>query len=67
MGIICARFSLYWSVLALLDLVYIQPLVDKLYLNYLVPAMGLIIGMYMCVDLFLTLKESWNLSLRIKG
>lgn len=66
MGIICARFSGYWSILAVLDLAYIQPLIDRLYINYLVSGISLIIVICMCIDLFFILKENWKQDLKAR-
>lgn len=60
MGLICVRFSLYWGVLSLVDLFFVQNLIDKFYFyyDYIAIILTLILGSYLCIDLFITIKEN---------
>lgn len=62
-GLICARFSVYWTFLVFVTLAVIQPLVDSFYFNFnsilgkIVP----LIGVYIIIDTYFTVKQiSYN-------
>ncbi len=58
-GFICARFSIFWTMLVFVALILIQPLIDSIYYNFnntlsrVVP----LIGIYIFADMFITIKQ----------
>lgn len=58
-GIICLRFSVYWSILTYLAIFTMQPVVETIYLKFInfIVFLSPIFIIYMLVDLFITLKS----------
>jgi uncharacterized membrane protein len=58
-GLICAKFSVYWTILVFITLNLIQPIINLIYYNYNgILSRGVpLIAIYMFVDVFFTVKQ----------
>ncbi|MDS0525375.1 putative ABC transporter permease [Clostridium sp. SHJSY1] len=58
-GLVCARFSIFWTVLVFIVLIIIQPLLNSIYFNFnnILSRIVPLIWMCMIVDIFFTIKQ----------